>query len=412
MSTKDNYNLIYMDKKGDLVETDLLAVVRNGNEFILFDEFIPLPEGSDLLYLPDRLPLAYLDNEVLTVEGEKEEIYPLCAILPAGYTRLALPAYENTSNASILPLFGYSAVVGKGGELFVAARQTDDPHKGNPLNYPQDRLPEAIEELKKSLPKNRLVEHLAYCALEYHCLPAMNIFLNRWEGGIPSSTRCNANCLGCISLQESECCPSPQARIDFSPSAEEIAELALYHLSSSDEPTISFGQGCEGEPLLAFSQIKRALKIIRNTTDKGIINMNTNAYSPERLLELREVGLDSIRITMISNIEKTYQIYHKPQGFNITDIRHSIKSLSKEGVFISLNLLTIPGLNDMPEEISAWESLLQEGFIDLIQIRNLNIDPDYLFAQIPLKQQGIGISKFLTVLSQYAPIGNFSLYDI
>ena len=94
----------------------------------------------------------------------------------------ALPTCLRKSvDAPILPLFGYAAVAIKDGEFFVAAKRTDDPVKWNPLNYPQDKLEEGVSYLKEEMPENRLVEHLAHCALEYHCLTASNIFLNRWE---------------------------------------------------------------------------------------------------------------------------------------------------------------------------------------------------------------------------------------
>jgi len=401
-----------MNEDEEFIDSELPAVVRNGEDFLFSDDFIPFPEGSSLIYLPGRLPLASFEGEIQTVESPDETIYPLSALLPAGYTRLFLPAYETTPNASTLPLFGYTAVAIKDGEFFVAAKKTDNPTKWNPLNYPQEKLSSGILKLQKRLPDNRLVEHLANCALEYQCLTASNIFLHRWEGGIPTSPSCNAKCLGCISLQESECCPSPQSRITFKPTPKEIADLAIYHLESNKEPIVSFGQGCEGEPLLATDTIAKAIKLIRQKTQNGIINMNTNGFSKDRLLKLREAGLDSIRISMISNIDKTYNTYHNPQGYRLGDIQEAGRALKQAGLFISLNLLTIPGLNDTPSELKAWEDLLSEGWVDLVQIRNLNIDPDWFFERLKPKEKGLGIPHFVAALSKYTDIGNFSHYNL
>lgn len=413
MTADNEYTMVYLNEAGELIATDFLAAVRNGNDFFYSTEFIPLPEGSDLMYLPGRSPLGYVDGQVRVIESQTpSSIFPLAAILPAGYTRLALPAYENKENSPVLPLFGYTAVVDKKGKLYVAAKKTDNPTKWNPLNYPRQKLPKKIAALKKMFPQNRLVEHLAQCALNYHCLTAGNIFYHRFEGGIPTSPACNAGCLGCISLQESECCPSPQERIQFRPTVKEIAELMLYHLDSEAEPIISFGQGCEGEPLLAYETILKAITLVRHQTKKGVINMNTNAFSKDRLLKLRAAGLDSIRISMISNVAKTYEKYHRPHGYNLDSIHETGRALTKAGLFISLNLLTIPGLNDMPTEIKAWVDLLQEGWVNLVQIRNLNIDPDWLFKEIPLKEPGFGIGYFLAEIAKYAPLGNFSPYNI
>ncbi len=413
MTANNDYTMVYLNEAGELIATDFPAVVRNGNNFFYSTEFIPLPKGSDLMYLPGRSPLGYVDGQLKVIESQAPSlIFPLAAILPAGYTRLALPAYENKEAAPILPLFGYTAVVDKKGKLYVAAKKTDNPAKWNPLNSPRQKLPPKIAALKKMFPQNRLVEHLAHCALNYHCLTATNIFWHRFEGGIPTSPTCNAGCLGCISLQESECCPSPQARIKFKPTSKEIAELMLYHLDSKAEPIISFGQGCEGEPLLAYETIFKAITLVRHKTQKGIINMNTNGFSKDRLLKLRAAGLDSIRISMISNVAKTYENYHRPHRYNLDSIHETGRALKKTGLFISLNLLTIPGLNDTPTEIKAWIELLQEGWVDLVQIRNLNIDPDLLFKELSLKEPGFGISYFLAEIAKHAPLGSFSHYTI
>jgi len=53
-----------------------------------------------------------------------------------------------------------------------------------------------------------------------HCFAAKNVFFRRWECPLPTSPTCNAGCLGCISLQPSECCPASQERIDFVPSVD------------------------------------------------------------------------------------------------------------------------------------------------------------------------------------------------
>ncbi len=76
------------------------------------------------------------------------------------------------------------------------------------------------------------------------------ILLGRWECPVPSSPACNANCIGCISFQpEEETIISTQDRLRFKPTAEEIVEFTVPHLETAPYPIVSFGQGCEGEPL-------------------------------------------------------------------------------------------------------------------------------------------------------------------
>ena len=68
----------------------------------------------------------------------------------------------------------------------------------------------------------------------------------------PASNRktCNARCLGCLSLQKNSGINCTQERIAFTPTSAEIAEEALFHIGRV-EAVVSFGQGCEGEPLSA-----------------------------------------------------------------------------------------------------------------------------------------------------------------
>ena len=69
---------------------------------------------------------------------------------------------------------------------------------------------------------------------------------------------------------------SKAAERAFLPKPEEIAGIALFHIAHVKDPIVSFGQGCEGEPLLAGDVIEKAIRIIRRETARGTINMNTN----------------------------------------------------------------------------------------------------------------------------------------
>jgi hypothetical protein len=66
------------------------------------------------------------------------------------------------------------------------------------------------------------------------------------------------------------------------PSPEEIAEVALRHILVARNPVVSFGQGCEGEPLMVSDTIREAIRLIRTRTQAGTINLNTNASLPAR----------------------------------------------------------------------------------------------------------------------------------
>lgn len=200
--------------------------------------------------------------------------------------------------------------------------------------------------------------------------------MNRWEAGIPTSPVCNARCLGCLSYQTSDCRASHQ-RIRFAPTSQEIAEVMRNHLSLAPHSIVSFGQGCEGEPLLRAETIAAAIAHVRRTVHKGTIHMNTNASNPSGVKLLCEAGIDSFRVSINSTNEKLYNRYFAPQGYAFSDVLESIRIAKKYNKFVSFNLLVFPGVTDSDAEIEALCAYIKNTGIDMVQWRNLNIDPEY-----------------------------------
>ena len=385
------------------------GVGRIGEQFFKLkaEDLIKLPESADLMYLPQRKAVGFKRGEFITLDG-----LAVSAILPQGYTRTHLPAFKKSSSAQILPLYGYTAVVLYKNELYAAAICTDENKKWNPANFNTRNLPKLIRRVKKDLPDNRIVAQVANCSLKWHCLTAQNLFYRRWECGVPTSPVCNANCLGCISLQAAECCPSPQSRINFVPSVEEIADVGIYHLNQAEDAIISFGQGCEGEPSLQYENISAAIKKIREKTSRGQININTNAGFTAGIKKIVDAGLNSMRVSIISADADNYQRYYRA-GYKLDAVKDSIRYALDKGVHVSLNMLYMPGFNDRAEEFAAWKNFLIELPVQMIQIRNLNYDPDEFFKVMSPYNNFMGTKKFLRELQKKFPtltIGNFSHY--
>jgi pyruvate-formate lyase-activating enzyme len=338
----------------------------------------------------------------------------VAAILPAGYTRTYLPAFERLPDAPRLPLYGYAAVALINDEVYVAAVKTDEGDKWNPLQFNTRHLKKLVAQKQKQHPTNRILQQLAHCSLKYHCCTAQNIFYRRWEGGIPVSPACNARCFGCISLQPSECCPSPQQRIQFTPTVEEIAEVMIDHLQDGEDPIISFGQGCEGEPSLQAERIAEAIRKVRSNTDRGVININTNAGYTDGIRLICQAGLESIRVSLISARADLYNAYYQPINYRLEDVITSIQIAKQHNVYVSLNLLVFPGVTDREEEVAQLEKLIENTGLDMIQMRNLNADPDELLKIVPPAQsQAIGVKVMIDRLIKKFPqlrIGSYSRY--
>jgi pyruvate-formate lyase-activating enzyme len=412
------YRLVFAGNDGQLYDHhSLRAAGRTGDRFVELtgEDLEILPAGASLVLVPGGKPVGITSSGRFTLlknnPWQKGPVWAVGALLPQGYTRVLLPAYSREKGDKPLPLFGYTAVACRDGELYAAARVTDDQRRWDPAFYDTGDLPALVKEKLERHPGNRILRQLAHCSLNYHCYTAQNIFYGRWEGGIPVSPSCNAACLGCISLQASECCPSPQSRINFTPTPVEVAEIAVPHLHGSEGPIISFGQGCEGEPALAARTIAQSIEKIRVVTSLGTINMNSNAGHKAGVADICRAGLDAIRVSLISAREETYKSYHRPSGFELSDVRQSIKYAVSSGVYTSLNLLVFPGLTDREEEVESVLGLVRDAGINLIQLRNLNIDPDFLIKQLPAGSgKTLGISEMIEVMREVPglAVGNFS----
>ena len=260
------------------------------------------------------------------------------------------------------------------------------------------------------MPDNRLVQHLSTCATDYRCLTAQNLFLGRGEGAIPVSPACNAACLGCISEQWGEV-DSPQTRLGFAPSAVEIAELAAWHLAKAPENFVSFGQGCEGEPLTRGNVLVEATRRIRAAVPQATIHINTNASRPAVLARLIDAGLNSIRISLFSLDDTRFRAYYRPVGYGLAELRECADLIRRNGGQLTINLLTFPGITDAPAEIDEMVAFVAQHRVHQIQLRTLNVDPLWLIDRIPAPTRGIGMRRFVETLRHRCPglrLGNFT----
>ncbi|KJJ86043.1 radical SAM domain-containing protein [Candidatus Omnitrophus magneticus] len=384
---KNSPVILIADKDKKIYDVPLAASGMKGRSFFQLKkkDLIKMPKDSELFLLPERSPIGYdaglrqftrLDKNPL--KPRDEECSCVAAFLAPGYTATFSPAYVEKKSTNILPLFSYSAVAYYK-DNFYSAGFLVDREKRQKLEGMDTRLiKKNVSSYRKIFPDNRLVRHLETCALLYSCPAAKNFFLSRYECPLPTSSSCNAVCAGCISLQAKGDISVTQPRIKFVPTSFEIAQIALFHMEKVKDSIVSFGQGCEGEPLMASSAIEGAIRLIREKTSSGIINLNTNASKPDHLERLFRAGLDSIRVSMNSARADFYGAYYNPRGYSFKDVLRSIKIAKSLGKFVSINYLVMPGFTDSRAEQEALWSLVEKMQINMIQWRNLNYDPvDY-----------------------------------
>ena len=415
MTQRRRPRLLYADEQGVIFDhPDLCMAGMSGTEAVLPEqvELIPLPEGSRIFTIPGTPPVAWnLARQAFApVEsvrhGRKQmRIQAVSAFMAPGYVRTLLPACDYGQKKVHLPLWSYTAVGWDVDQerFVVAASRVDTNDNWNPGNYDDRKLDPLVRKRLAELPDNRLLEQLARCAVDYHCFAAKNLFFRRWEAPLPTSPACNSRCLGCISLQPSDCCPSNHERIGFVPTPEEICELALPHLTEAPEPIVSYGQGCEGDPILQADIIAEATRRLKAATSRGTVNFNSNGSFPDRVRLLCDAGMDSFRFSLNSVREEFYHRYYRPVGYTFADVTASVKAAKERGRFTMINYLVSPGVNDAPEEIAALLDFIDTTGIDMIQMRNLSIDPDYYHHRLGVRGKGIGMYRMLEQVKRAFP---------
>jgi pyruvate-formate lyase-activating enzyme len=419
----DFVSALVANADGEIFELEGYAAVGMAGNMqipLTLENTCNLPFGSELMFLPDRRPVLF-NRQAGRIETIRENphapgqpLFPVAAFNSPGYVISYLGAYVETPKAQTLPLFSYGAVGWHGGKFRSAVIRVDREKRQDLRLMNPDDVAIGIENMRKQMPANRLRDHLEKCALQFGCPAAKNFFLSRYEAPLPTARQCNALCLGCLSLQQHSDIPHSQDRIGFTPSPEEIAEVAMAHIRRVKNSVVSFGQGCEGDPLLAADVIAPAIRLIRAETKQGTINMNTNASLPPALRQVIDAGLDSIRISMNSARKECYHAYFRPKGYEFSDVLRSLDLALGSGLFVAVNYLNCPGFTDTPMEIKALRRLLRQYPIHMIQWRNLNFDPlRYYESMNGVAPNGtpVGMEHLLEQIRQEFPYLKFGYFN-
>jgi pyruvate-formate lyase-activating enzyme len=88
----------------------------------------------------------------------------------------------------------------------------------------------------------------------------------------------------------------------------------------------------------------------------------------------------------------------------------SLIQAKEERIYTSINLLVFPGFTDREEEVEGLMKLIKKTRLDLIQMRNLNIDPD-LYLKAMGRGEGMGISKMVDILKSEFPSLQFGYFN-
>ncbi|MBN2358295.1 MAG: radical SAM protein [Deltaproteobacteria bacterium] len=392
----------------------------------------PLPPGWELMQLPATRPLGFdratgrievvdrCDLGGVTFEPRAVAVHP-----PPGFVRTHLPAARYLGEGWIaptvrdpgegrpgLPLWAYTAVGATGATHAAALFQADELSRWAPELYGTPDLTQRVAQRLRAEPDNRVLGQLARCALDYGCRCAQNIFYRRWEGALPTAPACNAACLGCLSKAPEWEAPVPQYRLRFTPTTAEISDVIVHHLERAPEPMISFGQGCEGEPTLNGGLLVEAIRQARARTARGVINLNSNGSRPKVVLDAVQAGVGAVRISVNSFDEAVFRAYFRPDGFGLNELIESLRLAHDAGAYTSINLLLWPGWTDRRAELDAVSALCDEGCLDMVQLRNLCLDPAHYQRVLPVERgQRLGLRGFVLELAARHPRLRFGTFN-
>lgn len=414
---EDLHNLPYMlyaDEAGRIYEHPGYRMLGMWGDRIAIPEegdLMPMPEFSKLFYIPGAAPMG-LDPESGKVTAVREvktgrkttRCHGVAAFPESGIVRTHLPAVDYSGKEFTLPTWAYTAVGFREEGYWICAFRIEANERWDPRNYDDRLLVPAVRAYRKRFGTGPLLRHLERCATVNHCFAAKNLFLGRWEAPLPVSRSCNARCIGCLSLQPGDGCTASHERLTFRPSKEEIVSLAVRHLQGTEKAIVSFGQGCEGEPLTEYRLIAESVREIRRRTDRGTINLNTNGSRPERVEAVARAGLDSIRISLNSARASLYAAYYRPRDYRFEDVVRSILLAREMGLYTMINYLVFPGITDQEEEWEGLRDLIRRTGVNFIHLKNLNIDPQvYVGAMKPGPSPAMGLKNMVRLILKDFP---------
>jgi pyruvate-formate lyase-activating enzyme len=392
------YRAVHADRSGRILVADHPALVFDGIKHVPLTEAIPLPGDT---------PVVGVEREALASErsGRPRRLgagrLAAAALLAPGHLRTHLPAYVDEPGKADLAPRQYAAVAAdEAGALVVAAVAIE------PDQMPRRAKSDVADKVAAGLrahPGDRMVRQLARCAREYACRPAAGCFFTDAECALPIAAPSNERPPASIApMRDGDAEPTEAAA--FHPSADEIADRAVAHFEAGGR-IASFGQACEGEPLLAARELEEAVAQIRLRTRGGTIHLNTNGSTPAGLRRLRSAGLDSIGVRMISARAGTYESLHGPDGYRFPDVRATLRLATELRLAITLRVLVLPGVFDRADELVDLIALLAElpeG--STLLVRDLHADPLRALARLHSRGiEPIGIRAAIERIKRDAP---------
>ncbi len=154
---------------------------------------------------------------------------------------------------------------------------------------------------------------------------------------------CNLTCKNCQNWDISQASPDQTANFELSP--EQIVELAITYKT----PTIAYTYT---EPTIFYEYM---LDTAKQAKKKGLLNIyHSNGYINQEPLSELTPYLDGANIDLKAMSD---EFYKNITGGTLNPVLDTLKNLKKQGVWLEITNLVIPGKNDseaMLKDLCSW----------------------------------------------------------
>ncbi len=184
-----------------------------------------------------------------------------------------------------------------------------------------------------------------------------------------ASAGCNFRCKFCQNWQISQFSPEQTKNVSLPP--EEVVAAALRSGSQSIAYTYA-------EPISFFEYMKDTAKIARSRGLKNVVH--TAAFvNPEPLQQLCPL-LDAVNVDL-KGFNPDY--YRDICGGELLVVLNALKIIKKNGVWLEITNLIVPGYNDKPEEMKALCDWIVKNMGEETPVHFSRFYPTYQFAHLP-----------------------------
>ncbi len=336
-------NLVFADKNGNVYDHPVLKSVFKTATYntVPYElEMIPMPQDSQLKMIVDAVPYSYDQMQAKIVEFSNG--FPVYTELPAGYLRILYPSYKFSGEEDNFTS-SHLAPVGWMDEKFVVpAIFIEKKNKITPKHF--KNLKNTIQEDEKLY------------------------FLNKKQ------------------------------KLDFLENNELIIksnnELKLIHriipffLENNQQVVIT----------LKYDLDDKSYGIIKSLTNENItFNLNINSFAVDKLNRSLNEFIDSLSF----DITSCNPDFLKKESISFDNMTKCFELAEKNNLFISINLLTLPGFTDSTKEYEKTVEFLNTFKIEYLKLRELKTVPHKFFQENKIESSEIlGLKNMLKYIKK------------